>query len=501
MLKRLVCITALAVSTVSAINIAHAAPIFGNFGEPAWSRMWKYFEKRYGTVSSGDLVMVPPVAPNSAWDDRDGTLRLMEMYQWGDRIPSNSWQYSPNAGKRVSDGYQELLDIAQNIIWAGGGMTPEQREALRRVSEPLDTARKLLRKDEDYCDASYAEHVRTKPPKERLTKKEFFRQQKCDVQIEADQKLVGTNAAAYAKALKDINNPDQKLLGRAILKHANPKQKISLPPVRELVGRTDLYERHYTSFIDGDIDAFMREKTPETENITESESQSDFYEQHWKASVSVSFLGLFRTGGADAEQLKREQHVKNNTTKIDISFANVKTFNIQRGEWYDQQVVDRFATLLTRPSFDQMFGQGGALELVPKSLLVGRGMKFSIYADSDSLDYLLETFHAGADVGFFIGWFRVGGDGQYNSRKESIRTYRISDHIDFVDLSGRGKVIGVLAQYLAGRIPRPAAAPLTAAITDADVSEIQKLWGEGATLEKYTKDMAPAEIDDISGSP
>src|SRR5689334_10963378 len=103
----------LTVALVAAATQANAqGPIFGDFGMPAWSRMFKYFEARFGQVAKDEQVLVLPTATNAAWDNPIKTLRLTEMYKWGDWMPSQAWQYAPNSGKRVSEGYQFFLNHA-----------------------------------------------------------------------------------------------------------------------------------------------------------------------------------------------------------------------------------------------------------------------------------------------------------------------------------------------------------------------------------------------------
>lgn len=216
-----------------------------------------------------------------------------------------------------------------------------------------------------------------------------------------------TALETFATLSKNITDPDIQLLNRAQIKIENPKQKIWLPPTRDVVGDRDRWQQYFISLLANDIDAFMKERHSDTEQVREVEQVSTFFEQKWKASVSVSFLGLFRAGGLSAEQVRREQHIKDNATDIDISFTNIGLFDVVRGEWFDENVVSRFKDVV---DYNTIWGPNGQLELIPKSLLVGRGMKFTVYAESNSLNYLYEHFEASADAGFFIGYWRIGGE-------------------------------------------------------------------------------------------
>jgi hypothetical protein len=272
------------------------------------------------------------------------------------------------------------------------------------------------------------------------------------------------------------------LLKNALNKYNNPKQMIRLPWSRELLNDPDRWQQYMISLIDKDIGDFLNESHPETESITETSSQSDYFQSHWSARLNVSFLGFFHVGGASAEQTKIEKHVRDNVTKIDISFTNLDTFPITRGEWYDEQVISRFASIV---DYNTFFGPNGQLEMIPHSLLVGRGMSFTIYADSSSLDYLYEYLSASGDVGFGIGYFTIGAGGGYSSTKEQTKTYRLTDRITYTDLSGRGKVLAVLCKHFADSVSKPKIADIASLTTDREaLATLDAQWVPSRTLEQ-----------------
>lgn len=112
------------------------------------------------------------------------------------------------------------------------------------------------------------------------------------------------------------------------------------------------------------------------------------------------------------------------------------------------------------------------------NLLVGKGMSFTVFADSQSLDYLYQHFHASADAGVMIGWWKLGGSGEYSTTKENIEVKRFSDRITFSDLSGRPQVIAMAVKYMAGSIkPAAAAAPLVSAEQmTRGLKNIEAIW-------------------------
>jgi len=462
------------------------AQIFGDYGQPAWSRMYKYFETRLvgQNLAKDDTIFILPTATAAAWDDPNATLRLMEMYHWGDYMPSSSWLYQPNSGKRISDGYQYFLNAAfVAALDKNGSASPQLRNAIKKSSEELEFTRADYNATVDAANDAYEAYAKQASWYNRKSKATYFNEQQWQAQIDTKYTAL-TNAAATFKVVgESLVDPDVQLLKDAKLRVSNPKQKILLPPVREVVNDPERWQPYFTSYIDKDIFQFLKEAKPQFQQIDESQSTSTYFEQTWHASASVSFLGLFRAGGASAEQVTREKHIRENTTKITISFRNIDTFNVVRGDWFSQNLVDRFAPMLGTQDFQTVFGPNGQLEYIPKTVLVGRGMTFSIYADSQSLDYLYEHFSASADAGIFIGWWRIGGDGGYSSTKEKTTVNKYADHIEFIDLSGRGSVLALLAKHVAGGIPHtPYVAPLEALGITADAkvkanASVMELWG------------------------
>jgi hypothetical protein len=461
--------------------------------------MFKYFEFRMvgGNLAKDDQIFVLPIATNAAWDDHIRTFRLMEMNKWGNQMPSDSWVYAVNSNKTISEGYQYFLQsawVAQ--VDASGAMSADVKNATKRASEDLVFTRNEYNVTVDQAQQAYSNYYAATPPNQRVSRKKFYENQKWDKQIEAKKSKLDEAAELYEFITANIVDPDIQLLKRAQLKLLNPNQKIKLPPSREFLNDPDRWEDRYVTSISKDIFAFLNEPKPDVEHIEEAQNTSEYYESRWKASVSVSFLGLFRAGGANAEQVKREQHIKNNATKIDVGFQNIDVFEIQRGEWFDENVIARFAPKLKADAWNAVLGANGQLEFIPKSLLVGRGLMFSIYADSDSLDYLYEHFQAGADAGFFIGWFRVGGEGEYSTTHEQTKVTKFADHIEFADLSGRGKVLAVLTKHYAGAVPKPAAAPLLALKPEeraAAKARLNTFWAAPEPLRtSLTKDLDPS---------
>lgn len=481
-------------------------PIFGDFGAPAWDRMYKVIEKRFGATAATDAVLVMPVATNAAWDDPSQTIRLMEMYQWGEYMPSKAWNYARNSGKRVSTGYKFFLTSALlQQIASSGTATADLKAALTNATQEVDFTRNDYNQTQDTADAAYLAYVKSSPGHKK-TKAEYFKDQGWDKQIDTKHKKLVDALATFDLLSANIADPDIQMLKDAFIRFDNPKQQIRLPPTREVLNNSDLWQTAYVSLVGNDLQKFLSETKTDDQDVQESSSTSETFEKVWHASVSVSFLGLFRAGGASAEQIQRETHIKNNATRLYVSFDNLDIFPIVRGEWFDQNVIDRFAPKLKPDVLKSIFGPNGQLEEIPQSLLIGRGMAFDVYADSQSLDYLYDHFEAGADAGIFIGWWRIGGEGGYSSTHEQTKIYKYQDHIRVVDLSGRAKVIAVLAkQYDLSKIAQFAvvsslAGSLSASNVEASAKKIEASWSPSKVLAPYLVNIRPELLSDMGAS-
>ena len=150
-------------------------PLFGGFGAPAWSRMWSYFERRYGDIARDERVLPLPTATNAAWDDRIKILRLMEMYHWGDWQPSSAWQYAPNPGRRISEGFQYFLNAAfVAAVDANGTASEEVKRALRRASEEVQFTRAEYIAKQKEADQAYEDYAKETPRPHRMSKANFY---------------------------------------------------------------------------------------------------------------------------------------------------------------------------------------------------------------------------------------------------------------------------------------------------------------------------------------
>ncbi|MGJ7521713.1 hypothetical protein ACSFA0_14595 [Variovorax sp. LT1P1] len=462
--------------------------IFGDIGTPAWSRLAKYIESRFGEVAPDEQVLTLPVADNAAWDDRIGPIAAFEMYKWGDWMPSNAWQYSPNSSKTISDGYRYFLKAATIARVAKGTASSELKQAVLVASEDLEFRRTSYAAAVQRADDAYAKYLSGTPKAEQLSKAAYQEKFFYKTELENYLKQLGEAMETFKTIANSLKDPDLDLLTKANIAYENPNDRIKLPPIKDVVGAPEKWREYLTSYIDGNIRDFLTETNFQHDVINEEAHTSEIFETRWKVKIDVKFLGFIRAGGASAEKVTREMQVRDNVTMIDISFENLRVFNIERGAWFSQNMIDAFAGILEGEAARTVWGVNGQLELIPKSLLVGRGVSFAIYADSNSLDYMYEHFHADADAGFSVGYWTIGGRGEYSSTKEATKVEKLENRIVFTDLSGRAKILAVLAKHYASVLPALKTPPSMLAAKSLDTSnakqEILKIWADAEKPEK-----------------
>jgi hypothetical protein len=475
--------------------------IFGDIGTPAWSRLAKYIESRFGALARDEQVLVLPVADNAAWDDRIGPVAAFEMYKWGDWMPSNAWHYAPNSSKTVSDGYRYFLKVATIARVAKGTASDDLKKAVTAATEDLDFRRTAYFEAVKKADDAYAQHTSTTPKSQQLSKENFFEKFKYKEEIASYQKQLNAAMEIFAIIADSIEDPDLDLLKRANIAYENPSQRIKLPPIKDVVGAPEKWREYHTSYVDGNIRDFLVESSPQIDIINEEAHTSEIFETRWKASVDAKFLGFIRTGGASAEKITREQHVRDNVTQIEISFENLRVFNIQRGEWFNQNVLDLFASQIEGDAARRLWGPNGQLELIPKSILVGRGVSLSVYADSNSLDYMYEHFHADADAGFSIGYWHIGLKGDYSSTKETTRVEKLDNRVVFSDLSGRAKALAVLARRYAAGLPALSGSTV-GSLRDVELAKartkIAEIWSEAQSPREHLGFLSESSLELIN---
>jgi hypothetical protein len=455
--------------------------IFSQRGVPAWSRMYQYIESRFALqmngLPKGTKILMLPVAPNSAWDERREKLRLLEEYRWADQMPGLSWLYVRSAGKRLSEGYGKFLQQAIVTTYAQSALDTELKTALVNLWEEQTYLQGLLNQAIEEAETAYEAYLAITPKPQQLKKIDFYERRGYQTKINViEQQLheAGTTAAVLAPA---VESPDITQLKAAYERFKQPSQTTSLPINEETLNDPQKWRPLYNSYVGGGYERmqqFLAQRAPSVENIVESSSESSYFNRQWSASVNVNFLGFLRVGGGSISHEETDERVRSDTTGLSVGWENMEVFPIERDTWYSDQIIDTYAPRFSRNKFQEYFGTLGAMEMIPVGLLVARGLRFTLQTSSYARDYSYEHMHASADAGIRIGWYTIGGGGDYSSTKIETRIDTSTDQISFTDLTGRGKVLGVLVKHVASVIDTPKV-PILSMLKRKDSAELNRL--------------------------
>jgi hypothetical protein len=313
----------------------------------------------------------------------------------------------------------------------------------------VNDSRKEYNATVDSANAAYDAYANVTPPGQRKPKARWLKEQGYADQIDASKKRLDASLVDMQIASRTIpNNPYVARLNEAVIRFGNPEQSYKGPLTREDIRFPAKWQSKQLTHIGGDLQSFLSETRRTTQSLDESHSTSSTFEQHWKASVKVKFLGLVRVGGLSTEETKREKQIQAATTRVEIGFDNLDVFPIVRGPWFDEGALNLLLPVLKTEVKKEIFGDRGQLELLPRSLLVARGLRFRIYADAATLDHVYSHFKGSADAGIKIGYFTVGAKGSGSAERSKTKDRKTSDYVEFYETTGRGQVLAIQATKL-----------------------------------------------------
>ena len=379
---------------------------------PAWRRWHQLVCNRYGVGSpdAGDVIQPLTIAPPAAFDSVASPLARYLQTMYADRIPQwlplpagpfKDTLYIPS-GASLATGYKLFLRSLKSTFQEA--QTPAQRLAIDHAADAAQTARELLDRFDDNTLSFWELWKARHPDADRAIweRDQRIAEKRRPLKDDRDMTL-----AEYLRCLADAGGAEAQLLAEQQIAMDDPTQQYRLPiSPMQLRENPEGWDRFYRQEFREDFAAFREAPGGmEALDINEATSSSQYLETRWNASGSVSFLGLFRAGGLSAEGKDIEEHFKADTTNVQVSFDNIQEFTIARGAWYDEQIIRRY---LNKVKPDAFWGPNGALNLIPRSVIVVRGMKMHIACTSQTLDRIEHHLSGSADAGFWCGWFRVG---------------------------------------------------------------------------------------------
>ena len=389
--------------------------IFIGDGLAAWRRWHQLICDRFGvgTPDAGDVVQPLSIAAPARFDSVHSPLERYLQNTYAERLPQ--WLPLPNgpfkdqlyipSGARLSTGYKLFLKSIKSSFDAL--QTPAQRLAIEQASQAAESARELLERFETNTLGFWELWKARHPEAERAVweRDNHIAEKRRPLKADRDMSL-----AAYLRCLADAGAGEAELLAEQQMAMDDPTQQYRLPATPAQWGELpDSWDRFYRQEFSNDFVAFR--DTPgvaETLDIKESSVASHYLETRWNVSASVSFLGLFRAGGLDANGRDIEEHMRSDTTSVQVGFDKLEEFIITRGAWYDEQIIRRYMGKVPAEVF---WGPNGVLNLIPRSVIVVRGMHLTMTCSAETLDRVEHHLGGSADAGIWCGWFKIGGGG------------------------------------------------------------------------------------------
>ncbi|WP_347921754.1 hypothetical protein [Pontimicrobium sp. SW4] len=130
----------------------------------------------------------------------------------------------------------------------------------------------------------------------------------------------------------------------------------------------------------------------------------------WSEAVSASYRSWFSVKvNQQASYQSVNQDWKQSSFDCKISFNGVQSFPINpSANWFSSGIIQNFKDKLLKSS-PQFFGDGGSLNIIPSSIILGYGLKITITVDNASYTSLKTAFQQSASVSVGIGPFSFSG--------------------------------------------------------------------------------------------
>jgi len=395
--------------------------VFAGHGVPAWKRWHQLLVSRLGNSDGrgGDIIQPLAVASPALFDQSSAALGRYYENMYSDRVPQWSAvaDLSPEyvaSGASLAKGYRFFLySLSSSLVKTA---TPEQKAQIVAAAKVMESASKALSEFEKEIDEKWDLASKTDPGLRR----DVWESENLDI---ADRRRVKVSdreraVADYVVALADSGHAEATLISEQITAMDDPTQKIKLPKTRRQANEDPaIWEQFYRQeFVEDVLEFKAKAPLSETLEINETVRESEFLESRWSLGGSVNFLGVFRSGGVDASQTETNEKLRADTTSIKVHIDGIQEFIVNRGAWYDENILKHY---MSDVDAEEFWGANGKLNLIPRSVIAVRGVEVTVECSSETLDRYENHINAGADVGFWIGAFRVGLAGGY-SRDEVI---------------------------------------------------------------------------------
>ncbi|WP_020537869.1 hypothetical protein [Lewinella cohaerens] len=157
-------------------------------------------------------------------------------------------------------------------------------------------------------------------------------------------------------------------------------------------------------------------------------ASSNYHNYGWAASAKASYRSWFSVkASAQASYEATKFDWEASSFDCEISFNGVGSFPINAdSNWFKAGMIQNYNDKLL-PTAPKFFGDGGSLNLIPSSAILGFGPKITIKVSNANYNSLKTAFQQSASLSIGVGPFSFGGN-ESSFDKTSSFTYNDDSH-------------------------------------------------------------------------
>lgn len=422
-----------------------------NRDDTAWSAWTKSIEQFAGDPGSPLIVQAPTVMrPIDVRPAVNAKLAWYRKYLVADTIPAYG-NLNPNAyvngpGKTVSLGYRQYL-YELNAAVIQRFVNSIDLPVIARAQKRYEAAQQALVAFLREANADWRRQKLADPNLTREAWEETYGVMGYPAQFGALQRDVTQRYGEYIGVAAPY--PQVMRVANALARMDNGVgSQIRLPASEDEAGMGEEgWDVYYKTNIEPgeDWSVFFGHDISDARTLDQSSTQSSYYNHSWKGGGSVSYGFFSISGGASGGTV--EKHLRAGTTAVQFTFKKLVLASVTRGTWFDGGLVT------SRPYFGYVDSSAywdphGTLNLIPISIILGRGPLIEIRTSKAAYDSYKNWRHVRGGGGFGIGSFRIGARGSSSTEWGSTNDQSSDSTIRIEDTSGQAYVVGVVLQKM-----------------------------------------------------
>ncbi|ARV05240.1 hypothetical protein BTO04_00385 [Polaribacter sp. SA4-10] len=166
--------------------------------------------------------------------------------------------------------------------------------------------------------------------------------------------------------------------------------------------------------------ASVAKKFPVSVKLSGNFSSGNYSDFGWSESVQASYRSWFSVKlDQQASYSAVSQNWDQSSFDCEISFNGMQQFPITPdANWFSPGMIQNYKDKLLSTS-PQFFGEGGSLNVIPSSVLLGYGLKIKIKIDNASYSSLKTAFQQSASLSVGVGPFNLSvSESSHNYKSE-----------------------------------------------------------------------------------